>query len=181
MLSNVLRGSKVGAACWATGLVATMLVGTLVIGGVAGAVVASFQGAVAFYLNGHGFLLWELATGDSTVVAADSPIGPVAIALLTLLPLAVLLLGGAYLGGDVASPSQAVLAGATLALGYGATTVVALALVLQSMPLDAGVSGVATGFVRRGVATRVVVAGFVAPMLVGTAGALAGRRTERSI
>lgn len=180
MFATASRGLKVGAACWAAGLVATMLVGTLVIRGIAGAVVASFPGAVAFYLNGHGFLLFELLTGDVTTMGGESPIGPLAIVLLTLVALFVLLLGGAYVGTDADSPSQAIRAGATIALGYTAMTGIALLLLLNLMPLESTLSGARTSSALDGFALRVVVAGVVAPILVGAIGALAASGTEVS-
>jgi hypothetical protein len=168
MLGTAARGLKVGAAAWGAGLLATMLVGTLVVGGLAGWVLSSFHGALGIYIHAHSPLLWS-AAGDIAAV------GPLAIALLVLVPVVALLAAGGYLGGKTASTTAAVRDGASVAIGYAAATAAALVLAATA----AGGTGADTRSLVQGpFAVRVAIAAIVAPIVLGAAGALLWRRVR---
>lgn len=175
---TLLRPAKLGLAGWFAGLFGSMLVSLLVVGGIAGAVTASLPGAVAVYVNAHGFLVYSLATGEGTVGGGTTPIALVPTVCWSLLPLLVLLGVGAVLADGAGTLGVAVRRGASVVLGYGTGTVVSFLWLLH---LSARLGGGVTDFFEGALLLRFAVAGLLAPIVLGGLGGtlrwrLTGRR-----
>ncbi len=170
-LPALRRGLKVGALGWVAGLVGTVLAGTLVVGGFAGAVVASLPGAYAFYLNAHGlFAIGDLHTWN--LAASADVLGIFDLLVLVALPVTVLLGCGAHLAAEAESRQTAVRAGASVTLGYGLLVLLTTLFLFAQASRLLATDGVAAALTNAGIVARLLVAGVLSPLVFGTLGGL---------